>query len=98
MKRFRILLLTLVLILGSVLFSSAQAVSLKAQKERPFSDDYFNLDTEHAVAGNGVVNDDVYTFLKGFGDPQLSRGYTVFKIYKEGDTDYSETYYLMINF
>lgn len=39
MKKLRILLITLILILGTVFFNQVYAVNLRAQQNRPFSDD-----------------------------------------------------------
>ncbi len=83
MKKFKILLIALVLIFGCVFYTQVQAVSLKAQENRPFSDD--NSD--------GTVGNDTYRFLKGTAG--LNRGYTIFKIYEEGDTAYSKVYYCL---
>lgn len=83
MKRIKILLIALILILGGVFFSQVNAVNLKAQEARPFSDDN----------GDGTVGNDTYRFLKGTAG--LNRGYTIFKLYEDGDTAYSKAYYCL---
>ena len=94
MKKIRILLVALMLILVGTLFSNVKAADtttkmLKAQKERPYSDD--NNDNK--------VGNDIYRFLKGLskedGTVLLDRGYTVFKIYEEGDTKYNSSFYCL---
>lgn len=83
MKRIKILLIALILILGGMFFSQVNAVNLKAQEARPFSDDN----------GDGTVGNDTYRFLKGTAG--LNRGYTIFKLYENGDTAYSKAYYCL---
>ena len=85
MKRIRVLLIALILILVSVFFGSVYAVNIQAQKTRPFSDD----DGE----GTGGIGDSEYRFLRGTGG--LNRGYTVFKLFESGDSNYANTYYCL---
>lgn len=83
MKRIKILLIALILVLGGVFFSQVNAVNLKAQEARPFSDDN----------GDGTVGNDTYRFLKGIAG--INRGYTIFKLYEDGNAAYSKAYYCL---
>lgn len=90
MKKIKVLLIALVLILlgafvGNVKAADATTVMLKAKKERPYSED-----SGYLKWGKG---NSIYRFLKGsYG---LTRGYTMFKIEADNDTEYKRSFYCL---
>ena len=86
MKKIKILLIALILILSSILFNQVYAINLKVQPQRPFD----VSDDENAE--NGL---DTYRFLRRGGVTGLPKGYAVFKIYEENDTEFRVPYYCL---